>query len=226
MDRKPAQVKGKRAYDASRRRAQAAHTRAAILTAARDRFLRDGLAATTIASIAGDADVSVDTIYKSYGGKPGVLRALCDDALAGEGPVPAETRSDALQRSDATGVEIIRGFGRLSAEVAPRIFPLLLLIRDGATTSSELAELKAELDGQRLARMTHNARNLAAADHLRRGVTAEHAGEIMWTYTAPELYELLVLRRGWSIRRYSRFLADAMIAALLPDASAAAGASA
>jgi AcrR family transcriptional regulator len=224
MERKPAQVKGKRVYDASRRREQAAHTRAAILAAARDRFLRDGLGATTIASIANDADVSVDTIYKSYGGKPGVLRALCADALAGEGPVPAETRSDALQRSDATGVESIRGFGKLSAEVAPRIAPLLLLIRDGAATSTELAQLRAELDRQRLDRMTHNARNLADAGHLRRGVTVEHAGEIMWTYTAPELYELLVLRRGWSVRRYSSFLADAMIAALLPDRSAAAGA--
>ena len=39
---------------------------------------------------------------------------------------------------------------------------------------------------------------------------------MLWTYSAPELYELLVLRRGWSPARYGRFVADAMIDALLP----------
>jgi hypothetical protein len=34
---------------------------------------------------------------------------------------------------------------------------------------------------------------------------------------APELHELLIIRRGWSIERYGRFIADAMIAALLPS---------
>jgi hypothetical protein len=28
---------------------------------------------------------------------------------------------------------------------------------------------------------------------------------------------LLVIRRGWSVERYGRFIADAMIAALLPS---------
>jgi hypothetical protein len=37
----------------------------------------------------------------------------------------------------------------------------------------------------------------------------------MWTYTSPELYELLVLGRGMPLKTYGRFVADAMIAALL-----------
>ena len=37
----------------------------------------------------------------------------------------------------------------------------------------------------------------------------------MWTYSSPELYELLVIRRGWSPERYGRFVAQALIAALL-----------
>jgi hypothetical protein len=64
--------------------------------------------------------------------------------------------------------------------------------------------------------MTRNARNLANANHLRENLTIEVAGEIMWTYSSPELYELLVLNRGWPAERYSSFIADAMIAALLP----------
>ena len=68
----------------------------------------------------------------------------------------------------------------------------------------------------RLSRMTANARNLAAAGHLRPDVTVEQAGEVMWTYSSPELYELLVIKRGWPPGRYGAFIAEAMIAALLP----------
>ena len=39
---------------------------------------------------------------------------------------------------------------------------------------------------------------------------------MLWTYSSPELYELLVLSRGWPAGRYATFIADAMIAALLP----------
>jgi hypothetical protein len=39
----------------------------------------------------------------------------------------------------------------------------------------------------------------------------------MWTYSSPELYELLVLNRRWPAGRYGAFIADAMIAALLPS---------
>ena len=68
-------IERKRPYDASRRQEQARRTRDRIVDAAERRFLRDGYAATTIAAIAADADVSADTIYKTFGGKPGLVRA-------------------------------------------------------------------------------------------------------------------------------------------------------
>ncbi len=94
---------------------------------------------------------------------------------------------------------------------------ILLLIRDGAAGSADVAALRAELDDQRLRRMTQNARTLASRRFLRKGVSVERAAEIMWTYTSPELYELLVLGRGWSAKRYGDFIADALVAALLPE---------
>ena len=97
MDPKSPTVKPKRPYDSARRREQARQTRAAILDVAQRRFLDDGFAPTTIAAIANDAQVSVDTIYKAFGGKPGLVNAICQQALAGEGSVPAEIRSDAIQ---------------------------------------------------------------------------------------------------------------------------------
>jgi len=48
------------------------------------------------------------------------------------------------------------------------------------------------------------------------GITLEHATDVMWTYSAPALYELLVLRCGWELERYGQFLGQAIAAALLP----------
>jgi AcrR family transcriptional regulator len=220
MDQDRSRVNRKRPYDAARRREQARRTREAILDVARRRFLDDGFAATTIAAIAGEVGVSVDTIYKSFGGKPGLVSAICQQALAGAGSVPAEVRSDALQATERDPRQIIRGWGELTAEVAPRVAPILLLVRAAATADPEMAQLRSQLGAQRLERMTDNARNLANTGGLRDGVTVERAAEIMWTYSSPELYELLVLMRGWPLERYGTFVADAMLAALLAPESA------
>jgi AcrR family transcriptional regulator len=225
MERKKGLVKERRRYDSARRQEQARQTREAILDVARRRFLDDGFAATTVAAIAGEAGVSVDTIYKTFGGKPGLVRAICEKALAGEGPVHAEDRSDALQTTEPDRLMIMHGIGRLVAEVAPRVAPMLLLVRDAAVTDPDMASLKADFDDQRLRRMTHNARNLAGAGHLRGGLTVKRAGEIMWAYSSEELYELLVVKRGWTVDRFATFIADALAAALVeaPDAASKTG---
>ena len=215
MRRRTPTVKEKRPYDASRRREQARRNHDRIVDAAERRFLRDGYVVTTIAAVAADADVSADTIYKSFGGKPGLVRAIRTKALEGDGPVPAEQRSDDVHARASDGREVIEAWGALTAEVAPRVAPILLLMRAAAAAGPDGQTLLDELDADRLRRMTQNARRLRAGGHLRSGITLAQAADVLWTYSAPELYELLVLRRGWSSKRYGRFVATAMIDALL-----------
>lgn len=214
-------VKGRRPYDASRRREQAQQRRDLIIDAAERRFLGDGYAVTTVAAIAAEAGVSVDTIYKSFGGKPGLVRAVHDRGLEGQGPVPAEQRSDLLQEAEPDARRIIEGWGAFTTEVAPRVAPILLLVRTAAATDPELAALLAELDAGRHRRMTDNARRLHRTGQLGRGVTVAFAADVLWTFSSPELYELLVLRRGMPLGEYGRFVAHAMVAALLPSSEVA-----
>ncbi|MDT7784314.1 MAG: hypothetical protein QOF58_2733 [Pseudonocardiales bacterium] len=201
----------KRRYDSGARKRQAEETRAAVLAAAERLFLANGYAGTAIADVAAAAGVSVETVYKRFRGKAGLVRALRERALAGSGPVHAEQRSDALRGEDPH--VIVRGWGLLAAEVAPLVAPILLLVRDGAVHDQDLARLRDELDDDRLRRMTDNARALHERGHLR--VSVEETAELLWTYTAPELFELLVLRRGWPAERFGAFVADALAAALL-----------
>jgi AcrR family transcriptional regulator len=219
MDQPPAVVKAHRRYDSPRRQEQARKTREDVLVAAERLLLRDGFGATTIAAVAAAASVSVETVYKGFGGKPGLVQALCERALAGEGPIPAETRSDDLQHTESDPYVIIRGWGRLAAEVSPRISPIMLLVRAASGLDPEVGRLRADLDARRLERMTRNAASLAAADHLRPDVTIEDASAVLWLYSSAELFELLVLIRGWTVARYGDFIAEAMIAALLPPAT-------
>ena len=204
-----------RRYDASRRREQARLNREAIVAAARQRFLDDGFTATTIATIAADAGATADTIYKSFGGKAGLLRAMCEDALKGEGSIQAEQRSDAMQASEADPRRMLCGLGTLTTEVAPRIAPLLLLLSSAAEADSAMAQLRADFDAARLARMTQVVQILASKTQLRPGLSVEEAAEIMWVYSSPELYGLLVLTRGWRPERFGEFVGESLVDALL-----------
>lgn len=215
MNRKSRAVKGKRSYDASLRRAQARRSHDRVVEMAQRRFLHDGYGPTTISAIAEDAGVSVDTIYKSFGGKPGLIRAMAAQALLGKGPVPAERRSDDLQTRERDPRKLISRWGVFVTEIAPLASPIMLLVRDAAGSHPELRPLIEEVHADRLRRMTDNARRFAAAGHLRPGITVAEAANVMWTYSSTELYELLVLRRGMPLKTFGRFVADAMIAALL-----------
>ena len=200
----------KRAYDSSARRARAERVRETLLDTARDMLVRDGYAATTIPQIAHACGVSAESIYKRFPGKPALVRAVVARALEGSGPVPAETRSDALPVEDLE--TLLRGWARLTGEVAPRVAPILLLVHAAAGHDRALADLDRELDDNRRTRMGANARRLAGAGHLPATLSSDDATDILWTYSSPQLYDLLVQRCAWNLERYAQFVADGLIA--------------
>ena len=208
-------VNTRRRYDSSGRRERARQTRDQITDTAKEMFLADGYAATTVAAIAAAAHVSVETIYKGFGGKPGLVRAIIEKGLAGEGPAPAEQRSDHIRDTEPDPRRIFAAWGAFTAEVGPRVFPILQLARDAAS-DPEVAATLEEISAARLARMTVNAAGLATAGHLRPGITVSQAADIMWAINSPELFELLVLHRGWTYERYGQLIAQVLASTLLP----------
>ncbi len=202
----------KRRYDGAARRAQAERVRAALIETARDMLLNDGYAALTIPKLAQACGVSAESVYKRFAGKPALVRAVVEQALRGIGPVAAETRSDALGVDDLQ--ELLRGWGRLSAEVGPRVAPILLLVQIAASRDPGLASLARELDTNRRARMRDNAHRLADAGHLPPGLSVAQATDILWTYSSPEVYDLLVIRSGWNLQQYATFISAGLAAHL------------
>ncbi|HZJ51558.1 MAG TPA: helix-turn-helix domain-containing protein [Actinomycetota bacterium] len=209
--------KSRRRYDSPLRQAQALRTREAVLDAAQRQFVDTGYAVTTIAAIAKEAGLSVDTIYKAFGGKPGLVRAVYERGLKGQGPVPAYQRSDDMRVHESDPRAIMRKWGALTTEVASEVTPIRLLMRSAAATDPAMAALLKDMNDERLKRMRHHARFLANRGYLRDGVSVAQATDVLWTCSSAEIYELLVLERGWSLPRFGRFIAEFMIAALVPE---------
>ncbi len=202
----------KRRYDGAGRQARAELVRQRLISTARAVLLQEGYAELTIPTLATACGVSAESVYKRFGGKPALVRAVVEDALRGLGPVAAETRSDGLDSTDLQ--TLVAGWGRLAAEVAPRVAPILLLVQAAATQAPELRELAQELDENRRARMRDNARRLQRAGHLPAGLSVRRATDILWTYSSPELYQLLVLRCGWSAQQYAAFVTTGITAGI------------
>jgi AcrR family transcriptional regulator len=209
----PSADRPRRRYDASRRRARAAERRGAVIEAARARFLAHGFSATTVAAVAADADVSVESVYKWFGSKAGLLKAVWDRSLAGTGSTHAELRSDAGSRAATDGVTIIRNWARLAAEVGAVGDPVHRLIEEAAAVDHEAAELYARIEGERASRMAHNAAYLVDGGYLREDVSADQARDVLLLYTT--FYERLVTVAGWTPEQLSAFVERGLTAHLL-----------
>ncbi|MGH2357132.1 MAG: TetR/AcrR family transcriptional regulator, partial [Candidatus Limnocylindria bacterium] len=88
-------VKPRRRYESRRRQQQAAQTRDDILAVAGTLFRERGYAATPMPLIAEAAGVVVETIYRIFGSKAGLFRAVIGAVLAGgsaRAEVPVEQR--------------------------------------------------------------------------------------------------------------------------------------
>ena len=113
----------RRPYDAAKRQARSAETRQRILDAARERFLEGGYRATTIAAIAAQAEVNVDTVYQLVGRKPVLLRELIEQAISGtDRAVVAEERDDVRAIVAATDpVEKLTIYARAMRDIQQRM---------------------------------------------------------------------------------------------------------
>ncbi|MGI5127658.1 TetR/AcrR family transcriptional regulator [Pseudonocardia sp. CA-107938] len=213
-------VKTPRRYDASRRQAQAGETRARMLAAARDLFLEKGYAGTAMPDVARAAGVSVQAVYKAFANKASLLKTVFDVAVAGDDEaVPMADRDTvAAVIAEPDARRKIEMYTAHLAALAPRVAPVQLLVRDAAHTDPAAAAVWEQIRGEMFAAMTMFTRDLVATGRTRPDRSDDELRDLLWTYHSPEVYELLVLARGWTAQRYGEFLAEAMSAAVLATA--------
>jgi len=208
----------KRSYDASGRREQARARRLAVVLAARELFERDGFRLTTIAAIAAHAGVSAESIYKGFGTKATLAKAVFDVVIAGDDePVPVADRPAMKAIRDEPDVrrKIDLYVGGLAQRQA-RSAKVQILIRDGRHVDDSLAPIWATLNEEGLIGMTMLGRHLLDSGQLRDGIDLDEVRDVLWNYLSIDTYERLVLSQGWPLERYSHWLAHAIASAICP----------
>ena len=75
-------VTPRRSYDGASRLAAAQRNRRVVLDVCRELLLANGYRATTVRDVAAAAGVSVEMIQKTFGGKPQLVKAVYDVAVA------------------------------------------------------------------------------------------------------------------------------------------------
>ncbi|GAA4692161.1 TetR/AcrR family transcriptional regulator [Pseudonocardia yuanmonensis] len=206
----------KRPYDASRRRAQAQARQRAVVAAAKELFERDGFRQTTIAAVAMHAGVSAETIYKGFGSKTALAKAVFDYVIAGDDeqvPVWQRPEARAVRAEPDARRKIALYVSGLALRVE-RSAKVQMLIRDGRHVDDSLNPVWQKLHDEGLTGMTMLGRHLLDTGQLRAGIDLDEVRDVLWNYIAVDHYERLVLDRGWSLDRYAAWLTHAITTAL------------
>ena len=208
----------KRSYDASGRRDRARARRRAVVAAARELFERDGFRPTTIAAIAAHAGVSAESVYKGFGSKAALAKAVFDLAVSGDDePVPVAERAAARAIRDEPDVRRkIAMFVDGLTQRQVRSAKVQILIRDGRHVDDSLIPIWATLQEEGRTGMTMLGRHLLATGGLRDDTDLDEVRDVLWNYLAIDHYERLVLTQGWSLDRYAQWLGRAITCALCP----------
>ena len=202
-------VKGRRRYHSPLRAEQADGTRRRVLAAARDLFLAQGYAGTTVAAVAQAAGVSPDTIYVSIGGKQGLLEGVL--SLARSDPEDPAQRDQAHRRDEIGALadphQRLRRLVEHSCETLARTDPVHAVLRGAADGHPFAAEL---YDRMLRFRLQVQAGNLETylGDSLRPGLTVRQAAERYSALLSPELCHLLTVEQRWTTRRYASWVTE------------------
>jgi AcrR family transcriptional regulator len=201
-------------YDSSLRRERARARRAAILDACRVELERSGYAGLTVRAVAERASVSQETVYKSFGGKRELVKALYDVTLAGDDePVPMAERPEVralLGGSDP--VATVAGYARLARRNSGRVGMITAALSAGG---AEAAAIIGQTEAERLVGVTAFVRHIESTGRLGAGVDPVAAAEACWVLTAPEVYRLCTAVRGWTDDAYEAWLTRMLTATVL-----------
>lgn len=213
-------VKARRAYHSPRRQLQADQTRREIIGAAGKVFRAHGYGAP-LTAIAGEAGVAVETVYRVFGTKNGLFRAVVEALLAGgtaRAEIPVQDRPAIRAIHDEPDLRRkVALYAATQPGIHRRAGPLLRALRDAKATDPELSRLWDELEAWRLAGQGRFVAALAEAGGLRPDRSVTEATDIVWTLCSLAVHDHLVLERGWSADRYGPWLAAALTRELVAD---------
>lgn len=181
-----------RKYEQRLRAEAAEETRRRILDAVYERLQEDPSRPVSVDRVAREARVARSTVYLIFGSRAGLFDALCEDLFerAGYGRLlQAKEFPDArdhLRHGMGTGVEMFAAF----RDVARALYSMAAL--DSEATGGAIRRVEEE----RARGMARLAGRLDEQGHLRPGVDAGQAADLLWVLTSFDSFDALYTGRG------------------------------
>ena len=208
----------KRRYDSRRRRERAEEERRAtqlrVVEAARRLFLTNGYAATTMAEIAREAGVAVQSVYSAGQSKADLLHLVTDLAVAGD-----DQQVMLLQRPDFAAVanesdpeRQVRMIAALIAATMERLAPVWVAYREAAAVDAKAA---ANLVAAHQRRHETFAGMIGMIPEHRLRRSPEEATDTAWAIGSIDVFLLLRSIQGWDATRYATWLRQTLVDQLL-----------
>ncbi len=197
----------------TRRAKQALATRTDILRASLRLFAERGYAGTSMADIAAEADVAVQTIYASCGSKRALATALID-FIDEEADVPALSED---LRAATDPQEAIAIAARLTRQIQERSGDAIRALSSAAAVEPSAAEAMAEGRSRHQAGTAALVAKLDAMGALREGVSVERGAAQASLLFGNAVYAELVADHGWSYDEVEHWVRDTVGALLLRD---------
>jgi AcrR family transcriptional regulator len=214
----PVKTPSTRTYRSAVRAEAAARTRRSVVEAAARLFAGRGYAATSLADIAAEAGVARPTVFAAFGSKPGLLREVLDQALAGDDePVPVAERAWFRPVWDARRpADVLAAYAAVCTEIGARAGRLFEVVRRAADDAPEVADLWSILVANRRAGAAMVVDHvLTRGGVLPAGLDRERAVDVLWLLNDPAHYEALVGERKWSEDAFRDWLGDRMVESVL-----------
>ncbi|PZE34084.1 TetR/AcrR family transcriptional regulator [Curtobacterium sp. MCPF17_031] len=208
-----------RPYRSRRRASSAAETRRIILDAALAAYREHGYARATIAGIAARADVAVNTVYTSVGGKPQLLVALVRSAAA---EAFARVDEDVPTAVGSTAEEVLGRISRVVGSLYSEHTWLLDQLWGHAPADPAIAGALQEVEAIHSGHMAQVARQLEVLGRLRPGLGVDEATDVLWFSFGFRQWKTLC-ERGWDADRARSWLDEQIAATVLAPVPASEG---
>lgn len=193
----------------SHRQRQALATKQQIAAAGRTLFAERGYVATTITAISEAADIPVPTIYSAFGNKAAILKDITQRAAAAL-DVKAQYEQAVADPDPARG---LRRAAQMQREQFEAMYDVMIVTMEAIRTDPDIAEMLREIMASRERSFRRHLETIAP--HLAPEMTVDEGLDVYITLVLPEIYQSLVLERGWSPDRYETWLADNLVRQLL-----------
>ncbi len=183
---------------------------------ARERFLRDGYARTSMSAVAKAAGVAERTLYLAFPTKAALLDEVIVTAIRGE--ETDQPLNDQMRAAlDAPPAEILPRFAAANGALMARAARLIAIGESAATLDPQLAILRDRAHASMRSVFGRLTSRLAEQTSLTEEISTEDAADTIYALANESVYLRLTDGRGWSQQRYAQWLARVLQRTLTGD---------